>query len=229
MSTTPSLTIDTTAHRCWPAADRRLLVVGIAGGSASGKTAIAQALARDLGDEQASLLQHDHYYRDLRHLSAAARETNNYDHPSALETTLLVAHVDQLRAGAPIWRPAYNFGNQTRTPEAVCIAPRPILLLEGIMVLQDEALRSRMDLRVFVDAPEAVRLERRVARDQQERGYSEDQIRRQFAATVKPMHDRFVEPSRAHADMVIPNGYNPAAVGLLLHALRALCPTLPER
>ena len=214
--------IDSTAHRRWPDATNRPLVVGIAGGSASGKTSVALALAQDLGPAQASLLQHDNYYRDLTHLSLEAREVHNYDHPSALETDLLVAHVDRLRAGESIWRPEYSFSSQTRIPDAARIDPRPIPLIEGIMVLQDPDLRARMDLRVFVDAPEDIRLSRRVVRDQQERGYSELQIRRQFAATVKPMHDSFVEPSRAFADIIIPNGYNAAAVGLILHALRAL-------
>lgn len=215
------MAIDLTAHHGWLQAAPRPLVLGIAGGSGSGKTSVARALADALGDA-AALLQHDFYYHDLTHLSLEARITHNYDHPSALDTPLLVRQLDTLRSGQPVDRPAYDYATQARTVAAARVQPRPIIIVEGIMVLQDAALRDRMDLKVFVDTPEAARLSRRVARDQRERGATEPQIRRQFAATVKPMHDRFVEPSRNHADLIIPNGYNPAAVAVMLVALKTV-------
>jgi uridine kinase len=215
------MAIDLNAHTPWLRDAPRPLVVGIAGGSGSGKTSIATALSGALG-AAAALLQHDSYYRDLTHLDPAAREVHNYDHPEALETALMVEHLDQLRAGRAIARPAYDFSTQARTPQAARIEPRPLILVEGIMVLQDADLRRRLDLKVFVDTSEEDRFSRRLARDQRERGYTAGQIRRQLAETVKPMHDRYVEPSRAHADIIIPNGYNPAAVGILLAALRSL-------
>lgn len=213
--------IDLHAHHAWLRDHPRPLVLGIAGGSGSGKTSIAAALQDDLG-EAAAMLQHDFYYHDLTHRPVEERTHHNYDHPSALETSLLVAHLDALRSGRPIRRPAYDFATQARTPEAVPIQPRPLIIVEGIMVLHDAALRDRMDLRIFVDTPEEARLSRRVARDQRERGASAERTRRQFADTVKPMHDLYVEPSKGFADLIVPNGYSPAVVGLLLVALRAL-------
>lgn len=213
--------IDLHAHHAWLRDLPRPLVLGIAGGSGSGKTSIAAALQDDLGDA-AAMLQHDFYYHDLTHRPVAERAHHNYDHPSALETALLVAHLDQLRSGQPIRRPTYDFATQARTPDAIAVQPRPLIIVEGIMVLHDASLRARMDLRIFVDTPEAARLSRRVARDQRERGASAARTQRQFADTVKPMHDRYVEPSKGFADLIIPGGYSPAVVGLLLAALRSL-------
>ncbi|MEL6343441.1 MAG: uridine kinase [Myxococcota bacterium] len=205
------------AHRQWPADPDAPLVVGIAGGSASGKTSIARALANDLDD--VVLLEHDFYYRDLTHLSPAVREIQNYDHPDALETDLLVAHLQQLKAGEPISRLAYNYAEQRRIDDGATIEPAAVILVAGIMVLHEPTLRAEMDLRIFVDASASVRFQRRLERDQRERGASAAQIRRQFDATVQPMHERFVEPSRQYADLIVPFGYNPAAVAVLLRAL----------
>jgi len=178
--------------------------------------------------EQADLVQHDWYYHDLTHLSRDARDAYNYDHPGALETALMVQHLDRLRSGETVSRPGYDFSCQARTVDAAQILPRPVLVVEGIMVLQDAALRARMDLKVFVDTAAPARLTRRIHRDTRERGTTETQTRRMFSEHVKPMHDEHVEPSRTHADLVIPNGYNPATVAILIAALKALAAPQPR-
>lgn len=219
------MAVDFHAHQHWLDSLHHPMVVGIAGGSGSGKTSVARSLCEALG-KHVLLLQHDDYYHDLTHLSVAARAQYNYDHPSALDTALLVRQVQSLRSGHTIRRPQYNFVDQSRIPDAVQLTPRPIIVIEGIMVLQDEALREQMDLRIFVDTAESDRLARRIARDEQERGASADRTRRQFAATVKPMHDQYVEPSKAFADFIIPHGYNAASVAILLSALQRIAQTL---
>lgn len=211
--------INALRHRQWPRDPAAPIVVGVAGGSASGKTCIAHAIVNDLDD--ALLIEHDFYYRDLGHLTADQRAVYNYDHPDALETALLVEHLSALKAGRSVWCPRYNYADQRRIERAQQLSPAMVIVVEGIMVLHEPTLRAQMDLRIFVDASEEARLQRRLERDQRERGYTEAQIRRQFAATVHPMHARFVEPSRAHADLIIPEGYNPAAVAVLIRGLRA--------
>lgn len=184
---------------------RGSVCVGIAGGTGAGKSALAEALARALGSERVLRIAQDAYYRDRAGISDEARAAQNFDHPDALETELLVAHLAQLRAGRAVEIPVYDFARHRRAAETRRAEPRALVLVDGILALADAALRAAFDLRVFVDAPEELRLTRRLARDVVERGRSPDSVRAQFEATVRPMHLAFVEPSRAHADLVVAN------------------------
>jgi uridine kinase len=195
----------------WP------IVVGVAGGSASGKTSVVQRLVEGLGTEAATVLQHDRYYHDRSALTDEARAALNYDHPDALDSDLLLAHLAALRAGLAIEAPVYDLARHARQPWHDLILPRPTLIVEGILVLADARLRAAMDIRVFVDTDDESRFRRRLARDVKERGRSAESVAAQYAATVRPMHDAFVEPSRLHADLVVTGGaHNTEAVRQLL-------------
>jgi uridine kinase len=178
--------------------------IAIAGGTASGKSTLTVALAQALGDRCAVLL-HDSYYRPLPPQVADAGRDWNFDHPDALETERLVDDLRQLRAGRPVTPPAYDFATHTRWPaERWSMVPaRPIVLVDGILVLAEPSLRDHMDARVFVDTPADVRLIRRIRRDTTERGRSVNEVLTQYERTVRPMHLQFVEPSKAHADLVL--------------------------
>jgi uridine kinase len=179
--------------------------VGLAGGTGAGKSALAEALARALGSERVLRIPQDAYYRDHGEVSAEALARWNFDHPDALETELLVAHLAELRAGRAVNLPVYDFARHRRAAETQRAEPRELVIVDGILALADRALRACFALRIFVDAPEGVRLARRLTRDVAERGRSAESVRAQFAETVQPMHAAFVEPSRAHADLVLEN------------------------
>jgi uridine kinase len=182
-----------------------MLCVGLGGGSGAGKSALALELVRALGPERALVLACDAYYRDRSELDPAARAGLNFDHPDALESELLAAQLDLLRAGRAVDVPSYDFATHRRRVETRRAEPRELVVVDGLLVLCDERLRKCFDLRVFVAASERHRLERRLARDVAERGRSPESVRAQLAATVQPMHAAFVEPSRAYADMVVAN------------------------
>jgi uridine kinase len=184
---------------------RAPVCVGIAGGTGAGKSALAASLVQAFDAEQVLRIPQDAYYRDRGDQSAEVRAALNFDHPDALETELLVAHLVELRAGRAVDVPVYDFTRHRRAAETWRAAPRALVIVDGILALADAQLRACFDLRVFVDAPEDVRLRRRLERDVAERGRSAESVRAQFAATVRPMHARFVEPSRAHADLVVAN------------------------
>lgn len=182
------------------------LVLGIAGGSGSGKSTIARAILEALPQGQGILLQQDHYYRSQAHLPAAERAGVNYDHPDALELDLLTTHVDALRLGQPIERPTYDFTIHDRLKEGVRLQPAPVIVVEGILVLADDRLRSRFEVKLFVDTDADIRLMRRVRRDLEQRGRTFAQVRKQYYESVRPMHLAFVEPSKRFADVIIPEG-----------------------
>lgn len=182
------------------------LIIGMAGGTGSGKTTIAQALLDTAGAESAVIIPQDAYYRVHRYLSFAERELINYDEPAAFDTELLAGQLDMLLAGSAIERPHYDFSLHDRSPEPVIVQPRKLIILEGILVLNEPALRERMDVKVFVDAPADERFIRRLERDVQERQRSATSVINQYRSTVKPMHDLFVEPSKQHADLIVPEG-----------------------
>ncbi|MDX1494926.1 MAG: uridine kinase [Longimicrobiales bacterium] len=184
----------------------RPVVVGIAGGSASGKTAVARKVVGTLGAERTALVPHDAYYRDLSHLPLEERRRVNVDHPDSLETALLVEHLDLLLAGQPVEIPCYDYSSHVRLPERRRVEPAPVVVVEGILVLADEELRRRMDLSVFVDVPEEERLARRLRRDVEERGRTPESVREDHEWRVQPMHREFVGPSRAWADIVVEQG-----------------------
>jgi uridine kinase len=196
------------------------LIIGLAGGSGSGKTTIAESVVEAIGPGNVALLQHDAYYRDQSHLSVKERAETNYDHPDALETDLLVAHLRALLAGESIDRPTYDFTVHNRSPDSVRIDPKPVILVEGILVLSDPSLRDLMDLKIYVDTDPDLRVVRRLGRDLTERGRSFDSVRGQYLDTVRPMHLQFVEPSKRYADIVIPEGYNIGAVATVISMIR---------
>jgi len=190
-------------------------ILGIAGGTGSGKTTLAQAILQHLGSDRAALIPHDAYYRDLSHLSPEDRARCNFDHPDALETSLLVRHLDALKRGASVDVPVYDFNTHTRTPQTVCLEPRSVVLVEGILILDDADLCRRLDLGVFVDAAPDVRLIRRLTRDVRTRGRTPESVFQQYLDTVRPMHETFVEPSRKRANLIVP-GEGDTAVALAL-------------
>lgn len=196
------------------------MFIGLAGGSGSGKTTIAHALIERM-DGQVSLLQHDAYYRHEPHLSFEERTRVNYDHPSSLESDLLVHHLETLRTGVAIDRPVYDFSTHLRSEETVRVEPAKVVVVEGILVLSEPGLRSELDLKIYVDTDPDLRLARRLERDITERGRTVDKVIDQYFSTVRPMHLEFVEPSRRYADLIIPEGYNPAAVATVVELIRS--------
>ncbi|MDZ7704701.1 MAG: uridine kinase [Trueperaceae bacterium] len=182
------------------------LVVGLAGGTGSGKTTVGAAIVTAAGEGQVVLLPQDAYYRAQPELSFEARAQTNYDEPSAFDTELMVAHLDALLRGEGVDRPVYDFAAYDRSAETVRLEPRPVIVVEGVLVLHEPQLRKRMGLRIFVDAPPDERFIRRLERDVSERGRSAESVIRQYRRTVKPMHDLFVEPTKQHANLIIPEG-----------------------
>ena len=199
------------------------LVVGIAGGTGSGKTTVARAIAKALPETGVSSLEHDAYYRDRPDLLPEDRAALNYDHPESLETDLLVAHLDALRAGGAVETPIYDFKTHRRLPETRRLPSRPVIVVEGILVFVEEALRQRMDLKIFVDTDADIRAFRRIRRDMEQRGRSFESIRDQYYRTVRPMHLQFVEPSKRWADVIIPEGGdNRVALDLIIAKLQSV-------
>lgn len=197
------------------------LVMGIAGGSGSGKSTIARAVLEALPPGSGVMLQQDHYYRSQAHLPETERESVNYDHPDALEIDLLMQHLDALRAGLSIQRPTYDFTTHDRVKDAVLVEPASIIVVEGILVLADERLRSRFEVKLYVDTDPDIRVMRRIRRDLEHRGRTFGQIRKQYYESVRPMHLAFVEPSKRFADIVIPEGgQNQVALDFLLSFVR---------
>lgn len=201
----------------------RPVVLGVAGGSGSGKSTVVKEVTRILGPSLVSVLRHDAYYRDRSDLTFEEREKVNYDHPDSLETDLLAQHVAALLEGRPVESPTYDFCTHLRRPETLRMEPRPVLILDGILILADQDLRDLMDVKVFVDTDPETRLSRRTRRDMRDRGRSKASVLAQFDETVTPMHQQFVEPSKAHADLLVPEGgYNQPAVDQVVSRLKEL-------
>lgn len=198
------------------------IMIGVAGGTGSGKTTIANKLKLAFGDD-ACILSHDFYYRSHAQLPLEARRKLNYDHPDAFETDLLVRDLQRLKAGQAIDRPQYSFVEHTRMAQTVHVEPAPLIILEGILIFEDTRLLDLMDIKVFVDTDADTRLIRRLQRDVKERGRSMDSVIRQYLSTVKPMHEQFVEPSKKKADIIIPEGgENVVALHMLIDRLNSL-------
>jgi uridine kinase len=201
----------------------RPIVIGVAGGSGSGKSTVVRRILESLGDDQVSVLEHDRYYRDRNDLRLEERAALNYDHPDALETDLLVRHLTELRAGRAVEMPAYDFTLHARKPVTETALPRKAIIVEGILIYTDAALRELMDVKVFVDTDADTRFIRRLRRDVAERARTMESVIEQYQSTVKPMHLEFVEPSKRYADIIIPvGGYNTIAIDMMLTLIRSL-------
>jgi uridine kinase len=199
------------------------LIVGIAGGSGSGKTTLANSIIQRLGTEFIDYLPYDAYYRDLSNLSADQRDRINFDHPDSLETELLVRHIHQLISGESIDLPIYDFATHLRNKNSIQIQPKPIILVDGILIFYKPDLRGIFDLKLFVDSDADIRFIRRLQRDICERGRSIDSVIHQYLTTVRPMHEKFVEPTKQYADIIIPGGgMNAEALDLVIKRIRDL-------
>lgn len=198
-------------------------VIGITGGSGSGKTTVSRNVLEAIGTENVTYIPQDSYYHNLQHLPFEIRSKINFDHPDALDNQLLIHHIRQLKKGETIEKPIYDFTKHIRLPSYEIITPREVILLEGILILAIEELRNLMDIKIFVDAPSDIRLLRRIKRDVQNRGRSLDSVIDQYISTVRPMHQQFIEPSKCYADIVIPEGgNNEVASDMLITKIRAI-------
>ena len=202
-------------------------VIGVAGGSGSGKTTIVRRLVDELGPGQAAVIAHDSYYRPDPRLSWEERVRINYDHPDSLQTRLLIRHLDRLKRGRAAEIPTYDFTRHQRLPETRLVKPHPVLILEGILVLCNRRLRRLLDLRVFVSTDDDLRFIRRLQRDLTERGRTVESVIRQYLATVKPLHQRYVEPSRRHAHLIL-SGQGPVNTAVEVLATRLRSELTPE-
>jgi len=199
------------------------LVIGVAGGSGSGKTTVVRKILEALGDARVPVLEHDRYYRDRNDLRLEERAALNYDHPDSLETDLMVRHVHELRAGRAVEAPVYDFARHARKEATETIAAGRAMIVEGILIYTDSELRKLMDVKVFVDTDDDTRFIRRLQRDIAERGRTVQSVIDQYLGTVKPMHLDFVEPSKRYADIIIPQGgHNSVAIDMLLRLIRGL-------
>lgn len=198
----------------------KIMVIGIAGGSGSGKTTLMKNIVARFGDD-ITVLSHDNYYRRHDNLTYEERCQLNYDEPSSLETDLMARQLDQLRQGMPIDCPVYDFTVHNRSPETIHIEPRKVIIVEGILIFENKALRDLMDIRVFVDTDADIRLCRRVKRDVNKRGRSLESVLEQYQQTVKPMHDKYVEPSKRYAHILVPEGgKNTVALDLIMNLIQ---------
>lgn len=192
------------------------VVIGVAGGSGSGKTTVSRTILSRIGQRAITYLQHDSYYRDMSHLPMEEREQVNYDHPDSLETELLVEHLERLREGEPIEVPVYDFTRHVRADETEVAEPNPVVLVEGILVLAEPDLREQLDVKIYVDTAADLRFIRRLRRDLEDRGRTLESVIGQYRESVRPMHLEFVEPSKRHADVIVPEGgFNTVALDLL--------------
>ena len=199
------------------------LIIGIAGGSGSGKTTVAQTILQRVGPDQIAFLQHDQYYKDLSGLPPAQRTAINFDHPNSLETSLLVEHIGQLKQDHSVEVPIYNFATHSRTNQTFTVNPRRVVLVEGILIFTELVLRDLFDVKIFVDTDSDLRFIRRLQRDIAERGRSTESVIHQYLTTVRPMHLEFVEPSKRYADVIIPEGgFNTAAMDMVVSRIQSL-------
>jgi len=206
-------------------ADQRPLIIGICGGTGSGKTTITRRIIEALSQESVTILQQDNYYKDYPQLSYEERVKLNFDHPDSMDTPLLVEHLRCLREGGPIDSPTYDFANFQRRKETVPVFPRAAIIIEGILIFESKALRDLMDIRIFVDTDADLRFIRRLERDIRERGRTMEMVVDQYLTTVRPMHMQFVEPSKRFADVIIPEGgHNEVGIDLVIQKIKSLVP-----
>lgn len=202
---------------------RAPVLIGIAGGTGSGKTTVANVILERAGAENIAFLPHDAYYKDLGDLPLAQKELMNFDHPDALETTLLIEHLKALRKSEPVDIPIYDFTTHSRTSKTKHVRPKPVILVDGILIFAEPGLKDLFDVKIFVDTPADVRFIRRLQRDISERGRTVESVIHQYQTTVRPMHEEFVEPSKRHADVIIPEGgWNTVAMDMVVTRIKAL-------
>jgi uridine kinase len=199
------------------------LVIAIAGGTGSGKTTIANVIIERVGTEHIAYLPHDAYYKDLQDLPEIQRTQINFDHPNSLDTEMFTEHVRKMKAGLPVDHPVYDFKSHSRTAETITLEPQPIVIVEGILIFVEPALRDLFDVKIFVDTPPDIRFIRRLERDINERGRTAESVIQQYQETVRPMHLEFVEPSKRYADVIIPEGgFNTVALDMVVARIEAL-------
>ena len=203
--------------------DNRPIVIGVTGGSGSGKTSVSRAILKALPNHSILLFEQDSYYKDQSHLSFEERLNTNYDHPFAFDTDLLIEHLQQLMKYQAIEKPVYDYEAHTRSKEVIYQEPKEVIILEGILILEDERLRDLMDIKVYVDTEDDIRIIRRIKRDMHDRGRSLDSVIGQYLSVVKPMHQQFIEPTKKYADIIIPEGgKNQVAIDLLTTKVRSI-------
>ena len=199
------------------------ITIGVAGGTASGKSTVSAKLLEQAGSHNIAYLSHDSYYRGTEHIPRSPGGFPNFDHPDSSETTLLIAHIRRLQHGEAVEEPIYDFTHHRRLPETRTVQPQPVILIEGILLFVEPELRDLFDVRIFVDTPDDIRFIRRLKRDITERGRTADSVIEQYLETVRPMHLEFVEPSKRHADVIIPEGgFNKVAIDMLAARIRTM-------
>ncbi|MFC0296169.1 uridine kinase [Geobacillus jurassicus] len=202
---------------------KKPVVIGVAGGSGSGKTSVARAIYDHFGDRSILVLEQDFYYKDQSHLPFEERLKTNYDHPLAFDNDLLIEHIHKLLRYEPIDKPVYDYTLHTRSSEVIRVEPKDVIIVEGILVLEDERLRNLMDIKVYVDTDPDIRIIRRLIRDIKERGRTFDSVIEQYLSVVRPMHNQFVEPTKRYADVIIPEGgQNVVAIDLMVAKIRTV-------
>lgn len=197
--------------------EKKPIVIGIAGGSGSGKTSVTKSIFDSFRGHSILMLEQDYYYKDQSHLPFDERLRTNYDHPLAFDNDLLIEHIKHLQRYEPIEKPVYDYKMHTRSNETVLVEPKDVIILEGILVLEDERLRDLMDIKLFVDTDADIRVLRRMQRDIQERGRTIESVIEQYVSVVRPMHNQFIEPSKRYADIIVPEGgQNHVAIDLMV-------------
>ena len=197
------------------------MIIGICGGTGSGKTTVANRILESVSKDEVIFLQQDSYYRDLDRMPLDLRNQINFDHPDAIDNDMLVGHVRALKNGEAVELPLYDFKTHSRRPETLHMEPRPIIIIEGILIFAEQRLLDEMDIKVYVDTPDDIRFIRRLRRDVAERGRTAESVIEQYLATVRPMHMQFVEPSKRYADVIIPEGgHNVVSIGLISGRIR---------
>jgi uridine kinase len=205
-----------------PTTQNKPFVIGVAGGSGSGKSTVTREVLASVGPEMVAIVMQDDYYLDQTHLSPEERRLTNYDHPKAFDWPLMVQHVRTLRSGQPIEMPVYDFAADNRSSQTITVKPAPVIVIEGLFALFDDDLRKMMSLKIFVDTAPDVRFIRRLQRDMAERGRSADSVIQQYLETVRPMHKQFIEPTRRNADVILPHGANGPAVDIITTKVSSL-------